>query len=74
MKLALATLALLFAHSLYVPASGASVFTDGTSVVGSGIDTAEEQIADRRGRRRRVPGGSGCDDPEDIAEHPECTP
>lgn len=22
----------------------------------------------------RVPGGSGCDTPRDIAEHPECTP
>lgn len=21
----------------------------------------------------RIPGGSGCDDPEDILEHPECT-
>jgi hypothetical protein len=24
------------------------------------------------GGRPRVPGGSGCDDPEDIIEHPEC--
>jgi hypothetical protein len=24
------------------------------------------------GRRPRVPGGSGCDDPRDIIEHPEC--
>ncbi len=23
-------------------------------------------------RRPRVPGGSGCDSPRDIAEHPEC--
>ena len=29
---------------------------------------------DRRGRRPRVPGGSGCDSPRDILEHPECTP
>ena len=29
---------------------------------------------DRRGRRPRVPGGSGCDDPGDIIEHPECSP
>ena len=38
---------------------------------------------DRRGRGRggrdgghggrpRVPGGSGCDDPHDVIEHPEC--
>ena len=25
-------------------------------------------------RRPRVPGGSGCDTPRDIREHPECTP
>jgi len=23
-------------------------------------------------RKKRIPGGSGCDDPEDIIEHPEC--
>lgn len=23
-------------------------------------------------RKPRVPGGSGCDDPRDIIEHPEC--
>jgi hypothetical protein len=27
-------------------------------------------IVDRR--RPRVPGGSGCDDPRDVIEHPEC--
>ena len=31
---------------------------------------------DRRGRggrsKPRIPGGSGCDDPGDIREHPEC--
>jgi hypothetical protein len=27
-------------------------------------------IVDRR--KPRVPGGSGCDDPRDIIEHPEC--
>jgi hypothetical protein len=24
------------------------------------------------GGRPRIPGGSGCDDPEDLIEHPEC--
>ena len=28
-------------------------------------------MIDKR-RKPRVKGGSGCDDPEDIAEHPEC--
>lgn len=25
-------------------------------------------------RKPRAPGGSGCDDPRDIIEHPECRP
>ena len=25
-------------------------------------------------RRPRVPGGSGCDSPRDILQHPECRP
>lgn len=33
---------------------------DGTDDSGSGRDEP------------RIPGGSGCDDPEDILEHPEC--
>lgn len=28
-------------------------------------------IIDKR-RKKRIPGGSGCDDPGDIIEHPEC--
>ena len=31
------------------------------------LDTA----VDKR-RKPRIPGGSGCDDPRDIIEHPEC--
>ena len=43
--------------------------------LGSGLyDAAMLDSFDRRGRRPRVPGGSGCDDPRDIIEHPECTP
>jgi hypothetical protein len=36
----------------------------------------KSSTADMEAKRRkpRVPGGSGCDDPRDIAEHPECTP
>ena len=42
-------------------------------LVKSGLmsDSAVTEI-DRR--RPRVPGGSGCDSPRDIREHPECTP
>jgi hypothetical protein len=43
--------------------------------LGSGLfDASMLDSYDRRGRRPRVPGGSGCDTPRDIREHPECTP
>lgn len=36
-----------------------------------GLTTADEaQIVERR--KKRVKGGSGCDDRGDVAEHPEC--
>ncbi len=37
---------------------------------------ASSQTYDLETKRRkpRVPGGSGCDTPRDVAEHPECTP
>lgn len=32
-------------------------------------------VDDQMARNKpRVPGGSGCDDPEDLIEHPECRP
>jgi hypothetical protein len=34
------------------------------SVIGGAVDK----------RRPRVPGGSGCDTPRDIREHPACSP
>lgn len=37
------------------------------------IDGGDKVAAKGSGRRKpRVPGGSGCDDPEDVIEHPEC--
>ena len=51
----------------------------GAATKGSAI-TAFEQAHDgdfdkkkrKRGGKVRVQDGSGCDDPEDILEHPEC--
>jgi hypothetical protein len=31
-----------------------------------------QRSSKKGGRRPRVPGGSGCDDPHDLIEHPEC--
>ena len=36
------------------------------------FDASMIDSIDRRGRRPRVPGGSGCDDPRDLIQHPEC--
>ena len=54
----------------------------GTGVRGRDRDRSEDRSRGRdrdrsddrsSGRDRpRIPGGSGCDDPGDIAEHPEC--
>ena len=35
---------------------------------------ADSAVTETDRRRPRVPGGSGCDSPRDIREHPECTP
>ena len=36
------------------------------------FEVARRGRGGKGGRRPRVPGGSGCDDPGDIIEHPEC--
>jgi hypothetical protein len=35
---------------------------------------ADSAVTEIDRRRPRVPGGSGCDSPRDIREHPECRP
>ena len=54
-----------FAFTLVAPAQAAFV-TDGINVL-----TQADSGIDKR-RKPRVKGGSGCDDPEDVLEHPEC--
>ena len=56
----------------------AAAFLFGTSAVAevapgkAGFHTDTMQtVVDKRGKKR-IPGGSGCDDPRDIIEHPEC--
>jgi hypothetical protein len=36
-----------------------------------GLNDADQMQTVER-RKKRVKGGSGCDDPGDVAEHPEC--
>ena len=41
------------------------------AISATGFDVvATDTVVDRR--KPRVPGGSGCDDPRDLIEHPEC--
>ena len=37
-----------------------------------GNDDSSQTVSGRK--KPRIPGGSGCDDAGDIAEHPECSP
>ncbi len=39
---------------------------------GNSIDDSTKSRSNRR--KPRIPGGSGCDDAGDVAEHPECRP
>ena len=60
-----ATLASL-AFTLTAPVNA---MTKATSIMA--IEDALSGDFDKR-KKKRVKGGSGCDDPEDILEHPEC--
>jgi hypothetical protein len=65
---ALATLSLAAAIA---PAAAFELTSPASVIAGSGFDwAADTSIVERR--RPRVPGGSGCDSPRDVAEHPEC--
>jgi hypothetical protein len=65
-KTIFAALALVIASTGMVQASTGSQFDDPTFKA-----TQDNYQQDAR-RKKRVPGGSGCDDPEDYAEHAEC--
>jgi hypothetical protein len=63
--LILAAVALAFVSTLPVTAS-AGVLSAGFH----SVDKMADGTVDHR--KRRIPGGSGCDDPRDLIEHPEC--
>jgi hypothetical protein len=68
-KTLLASAAMMF---LLTAATYATAPTNGgLDVFKAGIERTDMEA---KRRKPRVPGGSGCDDPGDIAEHPECTP
>jgi hypothetical protein len=64
--LILITTALAFAGTLGASAQPSDV-RDGFNTMQFGADNAVEKR-----RKPRIKGGSGCDDPGDVIEHPEC--
>jgi hypothetical protein len=68
-KTLLAVAAILAALS--IPTLAAAPSIDGLSDTKVQLDNSNLET---KRRKRRIPGGSGCDDPGDILEHPECTP
>lgn len=73
-KLALALLAtaVVFSVTAIAPVQAAKLVADqGLSVFEKSAAPASNLIVEKR-RKPRIKGGSGCDDPEDVLEHPEC--
>lgn len=64
-KLITLTAAALVILSYTVPAT-ARISLD------TGVGLFNDQGDFDKRRKPRVPGGSGCDDPRDLIEHPEC--
>jgi Spy/CpxP family protein refolding chaperone len=63
-------LAAAIASALLLPLTAASHAAYKTPGAYGGDGVATASVMERR--KKRVPGGSGCDDPHDIREHPEC--
>jgi hypothetical protein len=64
------TLAALLFGGITSPVQAADGTAQGWMADLVAADTRTDEIAKRR--KPRVPGGSGCDDPEDLVEYPEC--
>ena len=63
----IAVLAVLSLISAVAPVAAFDLGYAGSSIVaGPGFDLIVER------RKPRVPGGSGCNTPRDVREHPEC--
>ena len=67
MHITLSALDAIFALGMMAPV--ATIAADATTVV-----TADTGAAIDKRSKPRVPGGSGCDEPRDLIEHPERNP
>jgi hypothetical protein len=63
----------LFAALALVVASTATVYAStGPQLDEPAFKSTQDAYQQDTRRKKRVPGGSGCDDPGDYAEHAEC--
>jgi hypothetical protein len=69
------TKTLFLSAAMFFAITTASYAVAPVTDVTAGFKT-KTQFNDMEAKRSkpRVPGGSGCDTPRDVAEHPECTP
>jgi hypothetical protein len=51
--------------------NGGNSSDDGSN--SSSSSNSNNDVSGSGRRKPRIPGGSGCDDPGDVAEHPECS-
>lgn len=58
------------AAAMLILGASAPAFAKVATLTGIDLHQAQDEFSKRR--KPRVPGGSGCDDPRDLIEHPEC--
>lgn len=58
--------------AILVATSGASYASAPSHEAGISAKSEQGSYTQEARRKKRVPGGSGCDDAHDKAEHPEC--
>ncbi len=65
----------IFASTIALLAFAATSFASVPAIDQSTGYKAGSDISDMEAKRRkpRIPGGSGCDSPRDVREHPECS-
>ena len=63
------------ASAMAAPTAPSVGMLGGSSALPDSALSAPQSLDGELARRKpRVKGGSGCDDPEDLIEHPECRP
>ena len=67
MKIILTAFAIIVCATGFAGASAVPQL-DETAVNSAKDNSLQQEVR----RKKRIPGGSGCDDPGDVAEHPEC--